>query len=177
MSRLYGRVFQIAYVVPDLDAAVDHWTSTMGVGPFFDFPVPLGLDTLNVDEQPVAPDTPIFGGVSISYSGDTMIELIQPGTAPSTYRQFLESGRSGIHHLGTWIDDYEAAMVHARAQGVPVVLEGRLPLSRFAYLDTAKDGLSPLVEIIQPLPEMHALFARIKAATTDWDDSEPRRSI
>lgn len=177
MSRLYGRVFQIAYVVPDLDEAVDHWTSAMGVGPFFDFPVPLGLDELRVDAQPVAPDTPIFGGVSISYSGDTMIELIQPGTAPSTYRQFLESGRSGIHHLGTWIDDYDATMAYARAQRVPVVLEGRLPLSRFAYLDTARDGLSPLIEIIQPLPEMIDLFARMKAATGNWDGSEPRRSI
>ncbi|MFD1961471.1 hypothetical protein ACFSHP_24900 [Novosphingobium panipatense] len=40
MSRIYGRIFQIAYVVPDLDQAVAHWTGTMGVGPFYDFPLP-----------------------------------------------------------------------------------------------------------------------------------------
>lgn len=177
MSRFYGKVFQIAYVVPDLDKAVDHWTKNMGVGPFFDFPVPLGFEALAVNEQPVPLDEPIFGGVSISYSGDMMIELIQPGTAPSTYRDFLESGRSGIHHFGTWIDDYDAAMARARAEGVPVVLEGRLSLSQFAYLDTSRDGLSPLVEVIAPLPEMNELFDRIKAVTSDWDGSDPRRSI
>ncbi|MFD2137196.1 hypothetical protein ACFSLT_22255 [Novosphingobium resinovorum] len=40
MSRIYGRIFQIAYVVPDLDEAVEHWTKSMGVGPFYDFPIP-----------------------------------------------------------------------------------------------------------------------------------------
>ncbi len=177
MSRTYGRIFQIAYVVPDIDEGVDHWTRNMGVGPFFDFPVPLPLDELSVNDTRAAVDTPLFGGVSISYSGDTMIELIQPGSAPSTYRDFLESGRSGVHHYGTWIDDYEATLAHARAAGVPVLLEGRLPMSRFAYLDTARDGLSPLMEVIAPLPPMIELFDHIKSEAAAWDGSMPRRSI
>lgn len=177
MSRIYGKIFQIAYVVPDIDEAIDHWTRNMGVGPFFDFPVPLPLDELSVDDAPAAVDTPLFGGVSISYSGTTMIELIQPGSAPSTYRDFLESGRSGVHHYGTWIDDFEATLAHARSSGVPVVLEGRLPLSRFAYLDTARDGLSPLMEVIAPLPPMIELLDHIKSEASVWDGNTPRRSI
>lgn len=177
MSRFYGRIFQVAYVVPDIDEAVDHWTRNMGVGPFFDFPVPLPFEELAVADRPAPLDEPLFGGVSISYSGDTMIELIQPGTAPSTYRDFLESGKSGVHHYGTWIDDYEATLDRARQVGVPVLLEGRLPLSRFAYLDTACDGLSPLVEVIAPLPPMIELFDQIRQAVSDWDGTNPRRSI
>lgn len=177
MSRTYGKIFQIAYVVPDLDEAVSHWTQAMGVGPFYDFPIPLPFEELSVAEHPAPLDEPIFGGVSISYSGDTMIELIQPGTAPSTYRDFLESGKSGVHHYGTWIDDYDATLARARANGVPVLLEGRLPLSRFAYLDTARDGLSPLVEVIKPLPPMVELFDMIRAAAAQWDGNDPRRKI
>jgi len=177
MSRIYGKIFQVAYVVPDLDEAVSHWTQAMGVGPFYDFPLPLPFEELAVNERSAPLDEPIFGGVSISYSGDTMIELIQPGTAPSTYRDFLESGKSGVHHYGTWIEDYEATLARARADGVPVLLEGRLPLSRFAYLDTARDGLSPLVEVIKPLPPMVELFDMIRGNTAQWDGSDPRRTI
>jgi catechol 2,3-dioxygenase-like lactoylglutathione lyase family enzyme len=177
MSLKYGRIFQVAYVVPDLDAAVTHWAETMGVGPFYDFPIPFAFDELSVAERPVPLDQPLFGGVSISYSGDTMIELIQPGAAPSTYRDFLESGKSGVHHYGTWIDNYETTLARARAEGVPVLLEGRLPLSRFAYLDTARDGLSPLMEVIEPLPPMLELFDNIRDAAAAWDGSDPRRTI
>lgn len=177
MSRFFGRIFQVAYVVPDLDEAVEHWTANMGVGPFYDFPVPLPLDELLVDGRAVPADKPIFGGVSVSYSGDTMIELIQPGSAASTYRDFLESGQRGVHHYGTFVDDYASVMDRARKQGIPVVLEGRLPLSQFAYLDTARDGLSPLIEVIAPLPPMLDLFATIRKETESWNGANPRRTI
>ena len=35
MSRLYGEMRQIAFVVRDLEAALRYWTETVGVGPFF----------------------------------------------------------------------------------------------------------------------------------------------
>jgi catechol 2,3-dioxygenase-like lactoylglutathione lyase family enzyme len=177
MSLIYGKIFQIAYVVPDLDAAVKHWTEVMGVGPFFDFSLPLSFDELSVADQPVPLDHPIFGGVSVSYSGDTMIELIQPGSVASTYSDFLQNGKSGVHHYGTWIEDYDATLAAARANGVPVLLEGRLPLSRFAYLDTARDGLSPMIEVIKPLPPMVELFDMIRTAAASWDGSDPRRTM
>ncbi|CDO35187.1 MULTISPECIES: VOC family protein [Novosphingobium] len=177
MSLTYGKTFQIAYVVPDVDAAIDHWTGAMGVGPFFEFPLPLPFEELAVREEAVPLDADIFGAIAVSYSGDTMIELIQPGTAPSTYREFLESGQSGVHHFGTFVDDYEACMARARAQGVPVLLEGRLPLSRFAYLDTARPGLSPIIEIIEPYPAMHETFAMIREAVATWDGKDARRAL
>ena len=33
-----SRINQIAYMVPELHAAIDWWTQVMGVGPFFIFP-------------------------------------------------------------------------------------------------------------------------------------------
>jgi len=177
MSKFYGETFQIAYVVPDLDAAIDYWTDEMGVGPFFEFPLPLPFEGLEVNGEKVPSDHPIFGGVAISYSGDTMIELIMPGSAPSTYRDFLESGQSGLHHLGTFVDDIDASLADAKARGVPVLIEGALPLSRFAYLDTAKKGLGPIVEIIQPFAPMYEAFAMIKDAVANWDGKSKRRSL
>lgn len=177
MSRFYGRTFQIAYVVPDVHAAIDYWTQRMGVGPFYEFPLPLAFDWLKVDGQTVPGDHPIFNGVAVSYSGDMMIELIEPGSAPSTYNDFLTGGRSGVHHLGTFVDDYDAAMAHARSANVPVVLEGSLPLSRFAYLDTSQNGAGPLMELISPLPPMLEMFDMIRTTAAQWDGTVPRRSL
>lgn len=177
MSRAFGPIFQIAYVVEDVEAHIDHWTRTMGVGPFFRFPLPLAFDWLEVRGKRVPNDIAMYESVALSYSGDTMIELIQPGPAPSTYREFLESGRRGVHHLGTFTDDYDNQMAAARAAGIGVALEGVLPLSRFAYLDT--DILFPgtMVEIIEPQPAMLALFDGIKAVTKAWDGKERTRAM
>ena len=35
MSRVFGPIRQIAFVVRDLDASLRYWTETLGVGPFF----------------------------------------------------------------------------------------------------------------------------------------------
>ncbi len=35
MSRFFGEIRQLGYVVPDIEAAMDYWTRELGVGPFF----------------------------------------------------------------------------------------------------------------------------------------------
>ena len=37
MQGTFGPVMQNAFVVDDLDAALDHWIAKMGVGPFYVF--------------------------------------------------------------------------------------------------------------------------------------------
>ncbi len=179
MSRLFGPVFQVAWVIEDMDSALAHWTGTMGVGPFFRFPMPLAFDWLKLDGEPAnaAAQAGVLGAVAVAYSGDTMIELITPGPTPSLYRRFLDSGRSGVHHLGMVATDYDAQMAAARAAGIKVVMEGELPLSRFAYLET--DALWPgtMVEIIDMRPPMVELFGTIKAAARNWDGTDPVREM
>lgn len=176
MSRLFGPVFQMAYVVPELDPFIEHMTTVVGVGPFFLFPTPLPFEWMTRhDERSDATD--ILSHAALAYSGDTMIEVIVPGSDPSPYREFLDAGRSGLHHLGTWATDYDAQMAAARAAGIRVSIEGVLPLSRFAYLET--DALWPgtMVEIIEPQQGMLDLFESIKAAGRNWDGKDPLRSL
>ena len=35
MSRFFGEIRQVAYVVPDIEAAMDYWANVLGVGPWF----------------------------------------------------------------------------------------------------------------------------------------------
>lgn len=176
MSRLFGPIFQTAYVVEDIDAALDHWTNRLGVGPFFMFPTPLPFKWMKRDEMPTT-EYNILSHAALSYSGDTMIELIRPGSDPSPYRDFLDAGRSGLHHLGTFATDYDAQMKAAREAGIRVAVEGELPISRFSYLAT--DVLFPgtMIELIEPSDEMLRIFADIKAAAASWDGRDPVRTL
>ena len=35
MSRFFGEMRQLGYVVPDIEAAMDYWSRTLGVGPWY----------------------------------------------------------------------------------------------------------------------------------------------
>ncbi|MBC8055970.1 MAG: VOC family protein [Rhizobiales bacterium] len=176
MSRLFGSVFQMAYVVPELEPFIAHMADTLGIGPFFLFQTPLPFEWMSRHDVRTN-RWDILAHAAIAYSGETMIEVIVPGSDPSPYRDFLDAGRSGLHHVGTWADDYDAQMAAARAAGIRVSIEGVLPMSRFAYLET--DALWPgtMVEIIEPRPPMLEMFDTIKAAGRNWDGRDPLRTL
>lgn len=176
MSRLFGPVFQMAYVVADLDPFIDHMARKLGIGPFYLFPTPLPFEWLKRHDE-LTPQTEILSHAALAYSGETMIEVIVPGPDPSPYRDFLDAGRSGLHHLGTWATDYNAQMAVARAAGIRVAIEGKLPMSRFAYLETDTLWPGTMIEIIESQPPMLELFDMIKKAGRDWDGENPLRTL
>lgn len=176
MSRLFGPVFQMAYVVPELDPFLAHLTNMLGIGPFFLFPTPLPFEWMTRHDRP-SDRTEILSHAALAYSGDTMIEVIVPGPDPSPYQDFLDAGRSGLHHLGTWATDYDAQMAAARAAGIGVAIEGVLPMSRFAYLETDTLWPGTMVEIIEPQQGMLDLFAMIRETARDWDGRDPLRQL
>lgn len=176
MGVIKGEIFQMAYVVADLEAAVDHWTRTLGVGPFFNFPLPLELDWLELDGRRVD-DHDILSGAALAQNGSVQIEILVPGSAPSPYRDFLDSGRQGLQHVGMYATDYDRQMEEARKAGIGVAMEGILPLSRFAYLHTDNDFAGTMVELIEPQPAMIALFDQIAQASIEWDGRHPMRAF
>lgn len=176
MSVIKGTVFQLAYVVEDVAAAIAHWTRTLGIGPFFMFPLPLTLDWLELDGRRVD-EHDILSAAALAWSGDVQIELLAPGSAPSPYREFLNAGRSGVQHVGMYATDYDRQMADARAAGITVAMEGVLPLSRFAYLRTDTVFAGTMLELIEPQPAMIELFDQIRDASRGWDGRDPVRQL
>src|SRR3546814_16101157 len=113
MSRLFGPIFQTAYVVEDIDGALDHWTRVLGVGPFFMFPTPLPFAWLKRDEV-LTDEYDVLSHAALAYSGDMMIELIRPRGDPSPYRDFPDAGQRGFHPSGPVLADHYATMAAAR---------------------------------------------------------------
>ena len=54
-----------------------------------------------------------------------MYELIEPLDGPNSYQEFLDSRGEGLHHLGYFVDDLDAAIAEMEAQGFAVLQSGR----------------------------------------------------
>ena len=170
-----GEVMQLAYVPDDFDAAVQHWTQVMGVGPFF-LMEGIHLEGMKYKGEP----TDAVFDLALAYWGDLQIELIRPrDDHPSIYTG--EYGAvEGLHHVCILVDDIEEAYRVCGEQGAEIVIEGSLGDSRVIYVDPGPEsggGPGALVEILQQGEGGPGLFAMIKQAGQDWDGSEPLRKL
>lgn len=172
-----GEVMQLAFVPQDFDAAVKHWTQTMGVGPFFMIEG-IHLDGMKYRGEPTAA---VFD-LALAYWGDIQIELIRPrDDHPSIYRGEYAAVGNGLHHVCILVDDIDEAYRVCAAEGAEVVIEGTFGTSRVIYVDPAPGraggGPGTLVEILQQDKSGPDLFGMIKAASVGWDGSEPLRRL
>jgi hypothetical protein len=94
MSRIFGPIAQLGYVVRDAHASMEQWIRN-GVGPWFHFER-VKLDWFR--HRGIA--SPLEMSVALANSGDVQIELIQQrNDAPSMYKEFLDAGREGLQHV------------------------------------------------------------------------------
>lgn len=169
----FGPIFQLGYLVDDLESAVRHWVTALGAGPFFVLP-PRRFSALFVDGV-AAQDDAIIADVALGQHGPLQIELIVPGPAPSTYHRFLQGGQRGLHHLGILVDDYDAKRAEALAAGYVSETEGQSALTRIAYLRPPPHVSGSVVELVETCAEVHAAFARVRDAASGWDGRDPIR--
>jgi glyoxalase/bleomycin resistance protein/dioxygenase superfamily protein len=164
---------QLGYVVPDIDAAMQHWLEVLGVGPFF-----LMRDV--AIEGAYEGDTPATVGMTVafSYVGDVQIELIQPpGDTPSPYRTFAQShGGDGLHHICRFTDHYHDDLAAIRAAQAPMrIYEATAGPMHLAYIEGNRPG-GAVLELLNA-PFMWDTFAQMAEAVRGWDGSDPIRPM
>jgi hypothetical protein len=147
---------QIAWVTRDLDATEKVLTTLLGAKKWVRMPgVHFGPDACTYRGAPAD----FIADISLSYAGDTQLELIAPVTGDSIYTEFLDSAGPGLHHVCIEADDVERAVTERDAE---VVQRGVMPGGmEFAYV-TAADAGVPYIEIAHISPEIRAFFDYIK---------------
>ena len=172
MTQPLQTIRQLAYVVRDLDAALHYWTSELKAGPFFLFEHCALLDqrfhgkASNVDVS-----------LALGNSGDLQIELIyQHNDEPSVYKEFLDAGRVGVHHVGVMPVDYVAACAHYRAKGFAAAFECTVGGAPLTYFDTVAT-LGHYTELWDNSSVFKELFLMVEDAAKGWDGKEPVRRL
>ncbi|WP_102146024.1 VOC family protein [Mycobacterium hubeiense] len=153
---------QIAWVTHDLDATERTLTALLGAKKWVRMPgVHFGPDTCTLRGQPAD----FVADISLSYAGDTQLELIAPVAGESIYTEFLDRAGPGLHHICVEASDteaFDAAVRDAQGHGAPVVQQGVMAGGmRFAYVSAAQAGV-PYLEIAYIPPEIRAFFDYVK---------------
>ncbi|HJP66965.1 MAG TPA: VOC family protein [Actinomycetota bacterium] len=160
MSLVDGPIFQVAWVVDDIDASERWFTETLGIPSFHRFSdVHFGPNLCRYRGEPA--DFVIE--VGIGYAGDQQVELIQPVSGRNIYVEYLERSGPGLHHIAFVPEDFDAALAEGAARGMAVTQEGSFAggAMRFAYLDGSAGG-SPNIELIHMSPQMATFFDMLK---------------
>jgi catechol 2,3-dioxygenase-like lactoylglutathione lyase family enzyme len=170
-----GDRVQLAFVTPDLETALRFWTETMKVGPF------VVIEEAMSDRRFIhrGRHSPVEMALAFSYLGDIQIEVIsQRNSAPSPYKEFLDSGREGMHHVAFWPDDFEGSCRELGRSGFDEVcsVEAAAGGSKVTYY-SGPPHLGVMLEIAPMTPERARYFGGVKALADHWDGSQPVRSF
>jgi hypothetical protein len=170
LSPLFGAVRQTAYIVPDIEEAIDDWARQLHIGPF----------ALCREIQPLAgslyrgePGGDITMNVAFAYMGELQLELIeQVNDTPSMYREAARRRGYGHHHYGFCVEDFDASYGRAIANGFePIVDAGVKGFARMSYVESKSiPGL--VCEVIEWNDFTRPYFDGIHAFLADADDTK-----
>lgn len=175
MSRFFGKAEHVAFVVPDIDAAIERLLQS-GIGPVF---------TMRRIRVPAryrgARSDPLFSA-AFAYSGGLQIELLcQHDETPSAYLEYIQRNPGGgMHHSAYFCDGFDAVLGEAadRGQTFDIVQEFIDPISGDAYeIYVEPRGQSdPLLAQLMIKGPMEPFFAEMERVAATWDGSEPERN-
>lgn len=170
--KALGDIIQLAFFPTDFDAAIEYWTKTVGVGPFFVLN-DVRLGEMKYRGEPT--DAPF--SMAIGYWGDIQIELIKTDSdAPSLYSGEY-AVRDRLHHVCLFVDDIAKARAACAEAGAEVIVEGKVGEDgEVIYVDPGQ-GPGHVIEILQPMAGSEGLFQMMKDAAKDWDGSDPVRVL
>ncbi|RMF07909.1 MAG: VOC family protein [Alphaproteobacteria bacterium] len=169
-----GGIMEVAYVVEDLEAAMDRWTRELAVGPWFLFQH-FPLANAQYRGQPCTPDIDL----ALGFSGSMCFELIrQNNDDPSVYMDVVNTRGYGFHHWAISTRDFDGDIKRYQSMGAELALYGEVPPveARAAYMDTTAT-LGGMVELIEINDKVNDFFATMYMAAQNWDGSDPVRTL
>ncbi|HEX3453529.1 MAG TPA: VOC family protein [Gaiellaceae bacterium] len=148
-----GQVFQIAFVVRDLDAALDRYTRVLGGAPWRVFTF-----SAAIHREATYRGSPTDFSARLALNGTSpQYELIEPVSGAGVHGAWLEEHGEGFHHVGVIVDSVEATTERMAASGYGAIQTGSgfgaAGDGIYAYFDTAAD-LGFLVEAVEPPERM-----------------------
>jgi hypothetical protein len=126
------KINQLGYVYRDIEKQIKIMESLFGCPKFAIFE--------NKDNifKYRGKDSKIYTRIALSRLFNMQIELIQLMEGDCIFKEFIDSGREGLHHFGIFVDNLEYYIEEFKKIGIEVVHAGQTGKQKVAYLDTEK---------------------------------------
>lgn len=127
-------ISQLAFVVDDLDAAMERYRRMFGLEPWDVYY--LGPPEHEEGRYHGEKADPSFE-IGYAHRGNLEIELIEPVDGRSVHRDFLAESGGGVHHVGCFeFEEPYAVAASLEDAGIPLVQEGKWYDTHYMYFDT-----------------------------------------
>jgi Glyoxalase/Bleomycin resistance protein/Dioxygenase superfamily len=168
-----GTVCQTAYIVEDIHRAMERFTRTLRIGPWFYMPT-VQLKNATYRGRPMN----FRGSLAAANTGAMMIELIhQDDDAPTMFTEMIKTRGYGLHHHGIAVKDFDAEVKAYTDMGYELAFYGETDLpNRNAYIDM-KGDLPCFLELIEATEPLEALFGAVYQASIEWNGLNPVRDF
>jgi len=136
------KVHQLGLVFKDIEAQGKILQDLYGLTPFAFYPIEKFPTIYKGNESFLS------GKLGFSQLGETQYELIEWSEGDCPYKDFLDQGQEGFHHIGIRLPDIDPYIAEFKKRGIEVLFTSRSDLAKFAYLETEKT-FGMIVELIQ----------------------------
>jgi len=130
---------QVAWVVKDIKAAEKFFKEAMGI-PNFSKAEVIRLQEFEATYYGVPSNAESL--VSIAYTGETFIELIQPLSGHSIFQDYLDKNPAGgVQHIAYSLPvaNLDKFISEMASKGFEVVTSVNHPIARIVFYDTSKE--------------------------------------
>jgi len=124
-------LFQLGYVYKDIEKQARIMESVCGVKKNFMISDPVQL---KINYRGVKTKITVRG--AFAQYNETELELIQLIEGDSIYKEFLEQGREGLHHVCYRGENIQKHINEYKTEGIEILQSGRIMTSSYAYMDT-----------------------------------------
>ena len=166
-------VVQIAYHVPDIEAAAVQMARQLGAGPFF---ISKGIQLSKGWHR--GQDCPFVHSSAYGQWGDVMVEFVQQDSGgPSPFRDLYQPGERGLHHMAVMTADLRASYQHFGDRGLRLATRAcTLSGVEFAFID-ALSSLGHFIEIYESSDQLLVFYQMVKEAAINFDVEDPIRYL
>jgi len=147
------KVDQLGYVYKDIEKQVKLLETVYGL-PKFAF-----LEMNDTLCKYRGKDSIISTKLAISRIFNVQIEVIQHIKGECVFKEFLDSGREGLHHFGIYVDDLDSVVKEFTDKGYEIIHQRVIGKQKVAFFDTEND--------LGILLEFHETIRRKKRNTSE----------
>ena len=159
------KIVQTAYVVKDLDQAIERWHAAFGLGPFI-------VNRHISIEQALYRGTSMPLDISAAFvqAGDIQIELLcQHNPEPSAFRDIYGEGQEGLHHVAVFPDDHDQLVSSLQARGFAIATELCFGQGLGASFIDIRDLSGHMLEVYRDNGSISTFYKLVAAAARNWD--------